>query len=229
MADVLTRSRSVTIQKVWGEGRCDCTSLKQGLNFASVAVHMSVTYPHIHFVATMTQTTPESSIPFSSSWLRVPVAAEERAAKRRRYTSDIVVLKVGEKKETLTIHENKLGEDSAFFPAALKESWAEGQKGAIELPDDDFDAVAYYVDWLYCKQIIGCVNDDNAADYITLAKLFVFGEKMQGEEFQSEVLRTMIKGMDQKDTVGRLWVLDHLRLTSSTMALRPDPGSLPGG
>lgn len=44
---------------------------------------------------------------------------DERNAKRRRFSSNIITLNVGSPPETLTAHEDRLREKSSFFRAAL--------------------------------------------------------------------------------------------------------------
>ncbi|PPJ58588.1 hypothetical protein CBER1_06682 [Cercospora berteroae] len=126
---------------------------------------------------------------------------DERAPKRKRYNSRIITLQVGKEPETITIHEDNLRQSSQFFRAALDRHWREGTSGEIRLPEDHVEIVSAYVDWLYrgtCME--DCLNEDG--DYVcemwqTLAKMYVFGEKIQDARFSNVVLARMLDYIDK--------------------------------
>ncbi|KAM3421414.1 hypothetical protein BST61_g1808 [Cercospora zeina] len=126
--------------------------------------------------------------------------SEADAAKRKRYNSQIITLKVGKESETLTIHEDNLRQSSPFFRAALDKHWKEGTTDEIVIPEDDIKVVSEYVDWLYRAICMEHCADENgnypSEQWKTLAKLYVFGEKVQDARFSNAVLARMLDYID---------------------------------
>jgi hypothetical protein len=50
------------------------------------------------------------------------------------HPDSLVTLLVGPEEEKMVVHESYLSQDSAFFKAALKKQWTEGQARVIKLP-----------------------------------------------------------------------------------------------
>lgn len=82
-------------------------------------------------------------------------------------------------------------DNSPFFKAALSKKWNEGTERpcTIELPKDQVDIVAAYVDYLY-------VDDIKAEKTIFswLAHLYCFGEKIQDDGFCDALLLAIRSG-----------------------------------
>lgn len=125
-----------------------------------------------------------------------------------RFNSGIATIEVGagNDQKTLSIHEDIIKETSPFFRAALDKKWDTGQTRAIELRDDTSEVVSCYVDWCYSKHIhsskpvppTGLKRTDIQAETIFLAKVYVFGEKIQDDAFCDVVITAMAEMADQK-------------------------------
>ncbi|EME77419.1 uncharacterized protein MYCFIDRAFT_146637 [Pseudocercospora fijiensis CIRAD86] len=111
----------------------------------------------------------------------------------------IVTLRVGDTSNGSTrdfsIHEAILAEYSPYFRAALDEKWRECSR-VMELPFDDIDIVAAYAHWLYFKRVASKLisppklsMDDG--EFLMLARLYCFGEKVQDEAFCDGVITAM--------------------------------------
>ncbi|KAK4495737.1 hypothetical protein PRZ48_013005 [Zasmidium cellare] len=134
----------------------------------------------------------------------------------------IVTLNVGPGPTTtdFAVHEAILREHSPFFRTALDKKWREGRSRIIELPYDDADVVAAYVDWLYFKRIASkpvsppeLPIDDG--EYQFLARMYAFGEKVQADSFCDNVIDAMAQKTDDVAADGTRTFPSH----SAIMAL----------
>ncbi|PPJ51954.1 hypothetical protein CBER1_11784 [Cercospora berteroae] len=125
---------------------------------------------------------------------------EIRVAKRRRITSDLVEITVGEDKGgPFKIQRFLLEENSEFFKAALRDEWTEGQEKKVHLADDDCETFAVFEEWLYSGKIgskEGCDTKKLTAPQIyreqqLIAKLYVLAEKLIADRLGNCVLRAM--------------------------------------
>ncbi|KAF7195421.1 hypothetical protein HII31_03313 [Pseudocercospora fuligena] len=128
--------------------------------------------------------------------------ADTRAAKRRRFTSPLVTIKVGADAESFTIHQADLAEHSPFFKAALDAKWREGQTREISLPEDEPDVVVIYLDWLSSKDVPLFLSESKTPDYTLLFKVYIFGDKVKDDAFCDRVLSMVCRGLDLKDAKG---------------------------
>jgi hypothetical protein len=110
----------------------------------------------------------------------------------------IVTIRVGpeESARNFSVHEAILREHSPFFRTALEKKWREGRSRRIDLPHDDGDVVAAYLDWLYFKHIASkpvappqLPMDDGEFDF--LARLYCFAEKAMCDAFADDVIDAM--------------------------------------
>ncbi|KAF2167897.1 hypothetical protein M409DRAFT_53847 [Zasmidium cellare ATCC 36951] len=126
--------------------------------------------------------------------------ADERPAKRRRFTSDIVTIIVGtDNVETFTTHTEVLKKHSPFFKAALDKKWQEGQSLQIELAEDEVEVVEAYLGWLYDGKIDPPTSPRKAKADTTfpfMARLYVFGEKIQDTAFCNSVMDAITSILD---------------------------------
>lgn len=68
----------------------------------------------------------------------------------------------------------------------------------MNLPKDDPDVFAKYVFWIYRNQLATRTTYDNwdyedKPEYMTLAELFVLGEKLQDASFKNDVVDAITK------------------------------------
>lgn len=114
----------------------------------------------------------------------------------------IVLLRVGDNPpQEFSVHEGVLREHSAFFRAALDKKWREGHSRQIDLPSDESDVVAAFVDWLYFRRIASkpvsppeLPMDDG--EYHFLAGMYAFGDKVQANGFCDDVISAMAMKTD---------------------------------
>lgn len=122
----------------------------------------------------------------------------------------------GHDSEVFTVHEDMLRRQSAFFNAALDKKWQQTQKLEIELPHDDVDVFEIYLEWLYSgrldtkspKPIEQLERADHVAEYSLLARIYVFGEKVQDENIRDTVITVIILKTKIQDKNGHCWFPD---------------------
>lgn len=143
-----------------------------------------------------------------------PLAAQSPILTTCRVTGDFIKIIVGQaNSETLNVHETVIKQSSGFFQAALNQQWKEGQARKIELPEDDPDVVATYLEWLYSTKInhpheaIKTPNTEQSRDaHLVYAELYCFGEKCQDDAFCNAVMLAWVDMLDSQTADGvRIW------------------------
>lgn len=118
------------------------------------------------------------------------------------YSSRVVELWVGVKNDHIirnpaskvTIHEAILRKHSAFFRDVLDRHWLNNGSGVVHMPDDEPEQVVPYINWLYTKAI--APYTDVEGDYVRLARLYAFGERVEDDGFCDQVMTEITNGMD---------------------------------
>lgn len=136
-----------------------------------------------------------SSLPLRQPEVDIPDQASS-------YSSRVVALWVGENFDhdirtpasKVTIHEAILRKHSAFFRDELDRHWLENGSGVVQMPDDEPEDVVTYINWLYTKAIPAYTDEEG--DYLRLARLYVFGERVEDDGFCDAVLSEITKGID---------------------------------
>lgn len=85
----------------------------------------------------------------------------------------------------------------------LSQSWKEGLEGQINLPEDAHETVNLYLLYLYSNKLHidwtttakDLPENNLLPEYITLARLYVFGEKIGDVSFKNAIVRSMLKRM----------------------------------
>lgn len=119
-------------------------------------------------------------------------------------TNRIITIATDDCDSTFQVHEQLLRSRSPFFDAALSNSWKEGLQGRITLREDPNEIVKLYLLFLYfgklhidwTKTSEGLPDNDLLPEYITLARLYVFAEKIGDINCKNAIVRAMIKRMD---------------------------------
>lgn len=115
----------------------------------------------------------------------------------------IVVIRAGtgHSVQEFAVHEAILRAHSPFFRTALDKKWREGKQRHIDLPQDDVEVVAAYVNWLYFKKVASkplappeLPVDDGEYQY--LARMYSFGDKVQADAFCDAVMDAMVAKTD---------------------------------
>ena len=109
-----------------------------------------------------------------------------------------VTLLVGHSEQVAFAHSSHLVRESQFFAAAMKTEWVEGQTRTIKLPEEDPDAIAHYISYLYTgrlftEDITVKVGDGIESCFQLLSKLYVTGERFIHPKFQNVVLKEIIR------------------------------------
>ncbi|KAF2768987.1 hypothetical protein EJ03DRAFT_249935, partial [Teratosphaeria nubilosa] len=95
------------------------------------------------------------------------------------------------------VHECSIRAQSSFFDAVLGKPWKDSKERTISLPDDEADIVKLYVHYAYRGQL--CVKDhENRPEYFTLAKLYVFGEKVGDKDLKNAVIDCFIQRLHKQ-------------------------------
>lgn len=116
-------------------------------------------------------------------------------------TDRIITISTGDESSRFHIHEKLLRERSHFFDAALSKSWNEGQQGHVSLPEDSQETVRLYLLHLYSgklhiewsKTSEGLPDNNLLTEYVVLAHLYVFGEKIGDISFKNAIVRAVVK------------------------------------
>ncbi|KAK4547289.1 hypothetical protein LTR36_000944 [Oleoguttula mirabilis] len=101
---------------------------------------------------------------------------KKKSPRKLQVHGEVVEVIVGEDKRIFLVHKNLLRNNSAFFDAALKEEWKEGQQRKVTLEDEESELFYRYVQWLYTGRI-SC-KTSTVAGCEVLVKLYVLGEKL---------------------------------------------------
>jgi hypothetical protein len=115
------------------------------------------------------------------------------------YPDSLVILLVSPKEEKLVVYETYLARDSAFFKAALKKHWTEGQTRIIKLPEESSEPMQHYISYLYGGklpthyQVDGSpyTADCNLSEL--LAQLYVLGERLLNAKYQDTIIHEIFR------------------------------------
>ena len=104
---------------------------------------------------------------------------------------DPINLIIGSEGEIISVHPDVLTKSSKFFEAALKKEWT--RDSTIKLPDEDFDTVNNYIQWLYSGSVF-CTTGDRSRriEHEYLVKLYVLGEGLLDARFQNRVIDAIV-------------------------------------
>lgn len=116
---------------------------------------------------------------------------------------------VGESTERHIVHEQVLCAHSPFFTVALKKEWRDGRERTTPLPDDKADVVALYVQWAYRGKIFSpqppSEPPSTGRELDLLVDCYIFGAKVQDDNFKDAVLDALLAFINTKDEEGSQW------------------------
>jgi hypothetical protein len=126
------------------------------------------------------------------------MAASDPTTKPRSnyHPSHTVILLVGKEQQEMLVHTNIISAHSDFFRAALKKEWAEGQTHIIKLPEDDPEIVTRYLDFVYHNRLVTQYKSQPDSNYIDLALLYVYGERVLDIFIQNTIIEHLLKLTD---------------------------------
>lgn len=87
--------------------------------------------------------------------------------------TETVILSVGPKRTTFTVHKDLLTKSSEFFRAGFNGNFREGKEGVMYMPEDSPGAVALFIEWLYRGRITAAATKSRLNDLYELYCLTV--------------------------------------------------------
>lgn len=108
---------------------------------------------------------------------------------------EVIQVRVGESKDTFSVHKALLCSTSQFFQAKQKEEWSKGDP-VIKAPYDVEEAFNLYVNWLYTCRIptAAMVTDnhgENENEWKVLAHAYALGDAILDTPFMDTVVDAM--------------------------------------
>jgi hypothetical protein len=88
---------------------------------------------------------------------------------------ETVSIYVGPKRKKFLVHKKLICEISDFFSKAFTGGFQEAQENSMHLPEDDPNAFALFIDWIYRSKVPAMHNRE---DQVTLYNLYIFAEKL---------------------------------------------------
>lgn len=120
-----------------------------------------------------------------------------------------VTLLVGLDEAPLVVHESYLTKNSEFFQAAMKKEWVEGQTRVIKLPEDHLATMTDYLTFTYSSDLptstsikSGPAQAPTVSDWISLAKLYVLGERMLDKCIRNAIVSELLRISELPDKNG---------------------------
>ena len=77
---------------------------------------------------------------------------------------------------------------------------------SITIYDQDKDAMTSYIDWLYCGKVEGYEFRDGDTNYLDLAQLYIFGQRIEDDKLCDEVMEAIPKGLDKPPSNFDCWL-----------------------
>ena len=115
-------------------------------------------------------------------------------------------LVVGSTGQILLAHRHVLELSSDFFKVAMKDTWMEGQRHEVNLPEDEPETLSLYLFYLYRGELATTskttAGKAYGAELTQLAKLLTFGEKYQDVALKNAVIDAMIVVSSEADKKG---------------------------
>ena len=106
----------------------------------------------------------------------------------------MVKVLVGEQEQAFTVHEGLICARSKFFRNAMNGNWLEADEKIVRLPDDEPAVFEGYLAVLYLKELP--VINENDGQYLELAKLYVFAEKLMDTKSKNVIVEEMLNRSD---------------------------------
>lgn len=126
---------------------------------------------------------------------------------RCRLGEDVVRVLVGREKKAHAVHENLIRASSPFFDKAMTDEWKKSSQRTVELLDDEPEAFALYVYWLYFRTfpVIGDQSNPSPRNHAGLIKTYIMGIKLLDQTVQNAAIDAMIEATTIPDKNGSRW------------------------
>jgi hypothetical protein len=100
----------------------------------------------------------------------------------------------------MVVYGTYLSRDCAFFKAALKKQWSEGQSRVIKPPEDTPLHMEYYIEHMYGGKLpTHTLQSERKQTYSKpshlelLASLYVLGERMLDPKYQNTIIHELLR------------------------------------
>ena len=80
--------------------------------------------------------------------MSMPLLGQKQLTNHSATFTSTIKIYVGAVSEPFVVHESLLIKHSAYFEAALKKGWKEGQTKEVRLVEDSHNAMELFVKWL---------------------------------------------------------------------------------
>lgn len=112
---------------------------------------------------------------------------------------DLVTLLIGPSERKLVAYGHQLSKHSDFFKAALEKEWAESQTRTVKLPEEEFDNVSRYLDYIsgqgLPREHVKSYSELEAPEcqYMQLTDLYLFGERILDFPVRNAIIKDFIR------------------------------------
>lgn len=139
-------------------------------------------------------------------------------------TSPLVTVTIA-KSRTFYLHFDLLVAESDMFSNSLTGRFKEAEEKAIELEDEDPETFGFFVEYLYRNQSILSRDVAHYSEYVTLARLYVMGERLMAPRFQAYTLWRFVQTLGTNTHISEESVCELLRVACEEIAerVREDP------
>jgi hypothetical protein len=116
------------------------------------------------------------------------------------HPSTMVTLLVGPEEQEMTVHGDRLARNSAYFKAALRDEWLEGQTRVIKLVDESTEIMRHYIEYVYSGKppthdltVASEARSIFSRHYPLLAEIYVIAERRLDAKCQNVIIRELIR------------------------------------
>jgi hypothetical protein len=116
------------------------------------------------------------------------------------HPDSMVTLLVGPDEQRMTVHGDRLARSSAYFRAALRQEWLEGQNRTVKLPDEAPEIMQHYIEYVYSGKppadTLTKKSDFQHAicpHYTLLAELYVLGDRRLDPRFENVIMEELFR------------------------------------
>lgn len=146
-------------------------------------------------------------------------SSDSRPTQRTRLAGDIIAIRVSTNApETVYIHYALLPRAAKILLESIRTESPYSSCKELALPEEEASTVRQWKDWLYMeavcvrtKSISDMTCEDHAAEWTSLAKLYVLGANLEDHNCCNAVMEAMVEKIEEKDPQNRSWwPADHI-------------------
>ncbi|KAK5679373.1 hypothetical protein LTS10_008188 [Elasticomyces elasticus] len=111
--------------------------------------------------------------------------------------NDLITVLVGPSEVRFTVHRDHISSKSPFFQAACGRDWIEGQEKLVRLPEQDAEAFAVYLRWVYADTLdmtaLSVSDSPYHPTFLNFSKLWMLAHYLQDEALCNLAIDALIK------------------------------------